>query len=410
MKIKKVSARRIFDSRKNHTIEVSVVTERGLFKASVPSGASTGIYEAVELRDKDGRGVLRAIKNVNSVIGPEIVGMDCCDQTGVDEKMIKLDGTANKEKLGGNAIVGVSMAVCRAGASAKGLELYEYIGKLSGSKMRLPVPSFNVINGGRHAKNGLSFQEFMILPVDAKSFKEAFKMGKEVYGGLKKIVGKVRIGNEGGFAPNISSNQEGLELLKRAIEKKSYSGKVKIGIDVAASEMFKKGKYDLGFKSGEKGLKNGREMIELYRGLIKDFSVISIEDGFDQDDWKNWVKLNSKIGRKVQIIGDDLLVTNVKRIKKAIKLGACNTLLLKVNQIGSVSEAIEAFKLAKKAKWKVMVSHRSGETEDSFIADLAVGLGAEEIKSGAPYTRERLAKYERLLKIEKESGLSFVKL
>lgn len=404
MKIKKVSARRIFDSRENPTIEVSVVTERGLFKASVPSGASTGIYEAVEIE------ISRAIKNVDLVIGPEIIGMDCCEQKKIDNKMIKLDGTKNKKRLGANAIVGVSMAVCRAGASAKGLKLYEYIGKLSGFKMGLPVPSFNIINGGRHARNKLSFQEFMILPIGAKSFKEAFKMCGGVYSDLKKIIGKVKIGDEGGFAPNISSNREGLELLKRAIEKKGYGGKVKIGIDVAASEMFKKGKYDLGFKSGGRNLKNGKEMIELYEKFVEDYGIISIEDGFDQDDWKNWVKLNSKIGRSVQIVGDDLLVTNVERIKKAIKLKACNTLLLKVNQIGSVSEAIEASRLAKKAKWKVMVSHRSGETEDSFIADLAVGIGAEEIKSGAPYTCERLAKYERLLEIEKKSKLKLIKL
>ena len=410
MKIKKVIGRKILDSRGNPTIEVSVITGGGVFKAKVPSGASIGVYEAVELRDKDGWGVSKAIKNINSLIGPKIVGMDCCDQTGVDEKMIKLDGTSNKRKLGANAIVGVSMAVCRAGASAKRLELYKYIGKLSGFKMRLPIPSFNVINGGRHAKDKLSFQEFLILPVGAKSFKEAFKMGREVYGDLKKIIGKVKMGDEGGFAPNISNNLEGLELLKKAIEVGGYNNSVKIGLDVAASEMLKQKKYDLGFKSGEGNLKDGREMVELYKGLVNNYNIISIEDGFGQDDWKNWVKLNSKLGKKVQIVGDDLLVTNVRRIKKAIELKACNTLLLKVNQIGSVSEAIEAFKLAKKAKWKVMVSHRSGETEDSFIADLAVGVGAEEIKSGAPHTRERLAKYERLLEIEKKSKLKLVKL
>jgi len=409
MEIKKVKGEEILDSRGNPTIEVNLVTDGGVFKSKVPSGASTGIYATVELRDKDG-GVSRAVENINSIIAPEIVGMDCCDQFGVDNKMIKLDGTKNKGKLGGNAIVGVSMAVCKAGAGAKGLELYEYISKLSGFKPKLPIPSFNVINGGRHAKDKLSFQEFMILPVGAKSFKECMKMGVEVYRELGKELGRVKIGDEGGYAPNISRNKEGLELLKKVIEKKDYVGKIGIGIDVAASEMFKEGKYDLGFKSGEKDLRGGVEMIELYEKFVRDYGIISIEDGFDQNDWKNWVKLNSKLGQRVQIVGDDLLVTNVKRMEKAIKLRACNTLLLKVNQIGSVSEAIEAAKLAKKAKWKVMVSHRSGETDDSFIADLAVGLGAEEIKSGAPYTRERMAKYERLLEIEKKSKLKLVKL
>jgi len=407
MKIKKVIAKEILDSRGNPTIEVSVYVNKKVFKASVPSGASTGVYEAVELRDKNG-GVQTAVENVNSVINPIVSGMDCCNQNEIDNKMIKLDGTKNKSKLGANAILGVSMAVCRAGAFSRGLELYEYISELSEFKMKMPVPAFNVINGGRHAKNKLSFQEFMILPVGAKNFKEAMNIGKKVYNELRKLIMKkykiktIEIGDEGGFAPEISNNEDALKLLKVAIKCSGTEGKIKIGLDIAASEFFEKKKYNLNFKENKKDLKRGIEMIKIYKKFISKYNIISIEDCFEQNDWENWVKFNSKIGKKIQIVGDDLLVTNVFRIKKAISKKACNTLLLKINQIGTISEAIEAAKLVKKNNWKIIVSHRSGETKDDFIADLAVGLGAEQIKSGAPYTSERMVKYERLLKIEKK--------
>jgi enolase len=415
MRIKSVKAKEILDSRGNPTIEVELTTKDGLFKAMVPSGASTGNYEALELRDGGkrflGKGVLKAVKNVNSKIGKAIIGMDCTKQKEIDDKMIKLDGSKNKSKLGANAILGVSMAVCRAGASAKKIPLYKYIGKLCGnSKMILPIPSFNVINGGRHAGNKLSFQEFMILPVKAKNFKEAMQIGDEIYLILKEIIKKkygsedINVGDEGGFAPDISDNKEALELLMSGIKKSGYSKKVRIGIDVAASEFFKSGKYNLNFKERKSLLKSGEDMIEYYKKLVKKYNIISIEDGFDQDDFENWVKLNSLIGKKVQIVGDDLLVTNPHRIRRAIAENACNALLLKINQIGTISESIQAFKIAKDAGWKIMVSHRSGETEDSFIADLAVGLGCGQIKSGAPCRSERLAKYNRLLEIEDELG------
>ncbi len=408
MKIKKVSAKKIFDSRGNPTLEVEVTTEKGLFKASVPSGASTGIYEAVELRDEDGKGVSKAIENVNSLINKFIKGMDCTKQKEIDDKMIKLDGTKNKSKLGANAILGVSMAVCRAGAKAKKKELYEYISELSGCEIKIPIPAFNIINGGRHAKNELSFQEFMILPIGAKNFKDSLKIGEKIYNELKEVIKKeyklktIEIGDEGGFALNISKNEDALKILKKAIKKSKVRGEVGIGLDIAASEFFEKNKYNLNFKGTKKDLKNGPEMIKIYKSFISKYKIISIEDPFEQDDLKNWIKITSEVGDKIEIVGDDLLVTNIFRIKKAILKKACNTLLLKINQIGTISEAIEAAKLVKKNNWKIMVSHRSGETNDDFIADLAGGLGAEWIKSGAPYTSERMVKYERLVKIEKE--------
>ncbi len=389
------------------------MTDDGLFKSMVPSGASTGVYEAVELRDGGkrfgGMGVLKAIKNVENIIGPAIIGMECIKQEEIDNKMITLDGTENKKKLGSNAILGVSMAVCKAGAIANDVELYEYIGMLSGnSYMKMPLPSFNVINGGTHAGNKLAIQEFMIMPVGARNFKDAMQMGVEVYHVLKGMLkekyglGAINVGDEGGFAPDISDNEEVLGLLGKAIKKAGYSGKIKIGIDVAASEFFSKGKYNLGFKGGKKDLKTGDALINMYKKFVDKYDVISIEDPFDQDDWKHYSKFVSKMGDKVQIVGDDLLVTNPHRIGKAIAEDACNALLLKVNQIGTVSEAIKAARLAMDEGWKVMVSHRSGETEDSFIADLVVGLGCGQIKAGAPCRSERLAKYNELLRIEEE--------
>jgi len=361
-----------------------------------------------------GKGVKIAVKNVNEIIAPKIIGMDVTKQEDLDNFVIALDGTENKGKLGANAILGVSLAVCKAGAAAKNVPLYRHIADLAGNKdILLPVPAFNVINGGSHAGNKLAMQEFMILPIGASSFSEAMKMGTEVYHNLKNIIKEkygqdaTNVGDEGGFAPNIQENKEGLELLKAAIAKAGYTDKVKIGMDVAASEFFKDGKYDLDFKTKNndgKFLKSGEELIQLYKEFVKDFPVISIEDPFDQDDWETYTKLTADIGKEIQVVGDDLLVTNPKRIKEAIEKKACNALLLKVNQIGTVTESIQACKLAQEAGWGVMVSHRSGETEDTFIADLVVGLGTGEIKTGAPCRSERLAKYNQILRIEEELG------
>jgi len=422
MSILKVHARQIFDSRGNPTVEVDVTTEKGVFRGAVPSGASTGIYEALELRDGDkskylGKGVSKAVNNVNNVIGPAVLGRNVVDQTGVDRLMLNLDGTDNKGKLGANAILGVSLAVCKAGAAQKGVPLYQHIAELAGKrtdKYTLPVPAFNVINGGDHAGNKLAMQEFMLLPIGASSFTEAMRMGAEVYHNLKSVIvakygqDAANVGDEGGFAPNIQNNKDGLELVKQAIEKAGYTGKVKIGMDVAASEFHKEdGKYDLDFKTknndGSQVL-SADKLLDLYKQFVAEYPVISIEDGFDQDDWAGWKKIQADIGSKIQIVGDDLLVTNPKRIAKAIEEKVCNALLLKVNQIGSVTESIEAALMAQKAGWGVMVSHRSGETEDTFIADLVVGLGTGEIKTGAPCRSERLAKYNQLLRIEEELG------
>lgn len=427
--IKSIKAREILDSRGNPTVEVDVVTEDGLFRAAVPSGASTGIYEALELRDKDpkrylGKGVLTAVKNVNELIAPKLVGKDPVDQKGIDKLMVEtLDGTQNewgwcKEKLGANAILAVSMAVCRAGAAAKKLPLYKYIAHLGGKPMDkfvLPVPAFNVINGGSHAGNKLAMQEFMILPVGAASFKEAMQMGCEVYHNLKSVIKKkygldaTNVGDEGGFAPSIQDPFEGLNLLRDAIKAAGHDGKVKIGMDVAASEFYDATDkmYDLNFKetpNNGQAKVTGDGMIDMYKKFVSDYPVISIEDPFDQDDWPFYTKLTSEMGKAVQIVGDDLLVTNPKRIDKALGCKACNALLLKVNQIGSITEAIEASTLSQKNGWGVMVSHRSGETEDTFIADLVVGLRTGEIKTGAPCRSERLAKYNQILRIEEELG------
>lgn len=419
MEIKEIKAREVLDSRGNPTVECDLITEGGLFRAMVPSGASTGVHEALELRDGDksrylGKGVLKAVDNVNKIIASAVVGMDCTKQEEIDKKMLELDGTENKSKLGANAILAVSMAACKAGASAKGVPLYKHIADLAGvSEFILPVPSFNVINGGSHAGNKLAMQEFMILPLGASDFKEAMRMGAECYHNLKKVIkakygqDAVNVGDEGGFAPNIQDNKEGLELLKKAIEKAGYTGKVKIGMDVAASEFFKDGKYDLDFKNPDNDgsmVKTGDEMVELYKEFIEEYGLVSVEDPFDQDDWETYPKLTSAVGEKTQIVGDDLLVTNPKRIKKAIENKTCNALLLKVNQIGSITESIQACKEAQEAGWSVMVSHRSGETEDSFIADLVVGLKAKQIKTGAPCRSERLAKYNQLMRIEEELG------
>lgn len=416
-KIRKVVGRQIIDSRGNPTVEADVHTDTGMYRAAVPSGASTGIYEAVELRDKEdswmGKGVSKAVANVNEKISSQLIGMDPVDQKAVDDAMIKLDGTNNKSELGANAILAVSLAVCKAGAAAKGVALYRHIADLAGnSELVLPVPSFNIINGGSHAGNALAMQEFMILPVGASTFTEAMRMGCEVYHKLKGLIKKkygqdaCNVGDEGGFAPNIASNEEGLNLVNAAIEEAGYTGKVKIGMDVAASEFYTEDKqYDLDFKTeGNDGSqkKTGEQMLDLYKGFCTDYPIVTIEDPFDQDDWENTTAFTT--ADVCQVVGDDLLVTNPTRVKEAIEKKACNALLLKVNQIGSVSEAIEAVKMSKEAGWGVMASHRSGETEDSFIADLAVGLATGQIKTGAPCRSERLAKYNQLLRIEEELG------
>lgn len=428
-----VKARQIFDSRGNPTIEVDVTTTKSSYRAAVPSGASTGIYEALELRDGDkdmymGKGVAKAVANVNSIIAPHLIGMNPIDQKLIDDKMVmELDGSKNdwgwsKSKLGANAILGTSMAVCKAGAAAKGTPLYKHIAELAGNsteKMFLPVPAFNVINGGSHAGNKLAMQEFMILPIGASSFTEAMRMGSEVYHNLKSVIKKkygqdaCNVGDEGGFAPNILDNKEGLDLLVEAIEKAGYTGKMKIGMDVAAAEFWKEDikKYDLDFKTEDNDgsqVKSGEELLAIYEDFVANYPMVSIEDPFDQDDFDSYKLMTEKVGETCQIVGDDLLVTNPTRVKKAIDAKACNALLLKVNQIGSVTESIEAVNMAKAAGWGVMTSHRSGETEDSFIADLAVGLKTGQIKTGAPCRSERLAKYNQLLRIEEELGANAI--
>ncbi|XP_075104494.1 enolase isoform X2 [Nicotiana tabacum] len=420
--IKSLKARQIFDSRGNPTVEVDVHLSNGVWaRAAVPSGASTGIYEALELRDGGSDYLGKGVSKVGITLQIIIILQDPTDQTGIDNFMVhQLDGTQNewgwcKQKLGANAILAVSLAVCKAGAAVKNIPLYKHIADLAGNKkLVLPVPAFNVINGGSHAGNKLAMQEFMILPVGASSFKEAMKMGCEVYHHLKAVIKKkygqdaTNVGDEGGFAPNIQENKEGLELLKTAIDKAGYTGKVVIGMDVAASEFYGKDKtYDLNFKeennNGSQKI-SGDQLKDLYKSFVSEYPIVSIEDPFDQDDWETYAKLTAEIGEKVQIVGDDLLVTNPKRVAKAIEGKTCNALLLKVNQIGSVTESIEAVKMSKRAGWGVMTSHRSGETEDTFIADLAVGLSTGQIKTGAPCRSERLAKYNQLLRIEEELG------
>lgn len=421
MSIVDIHARQIYDSRGNPTVEVDLKTPRGIFRAAVPSGASTGIHEALELRDGDkshhlGKGVLKAVKNINEIIAPALKSkhFEVTQQTEIDQFMLQLDGTDNKAKLGANAILGVSLAVCKAGAVHKNVSLYRYISDLAGVKqVVLPVPAFNVINGGSHAGNKLAMQEFMLLPVGAPSFKEAMRMGAEVYQILKGCIKSrygldaTAVGDEGGFAPNIPDPKEALELLKEAVNKAGYEGKFKIGMDVAASEFFKEhdGKklYDLDFKnpkSDPKTWKNGEQMLELYQQYLKAYPIVSVEDAFEQDDWDNWTKFCKSTD--IQVVGDDLTCTNMKRIQTAVDKKACNCLLLKVNQIGSVTESIQACQKARQNGWGVMVSHRSGETEDTFIADLVVGLGVGQIKTGAPCRSERLAKYNQILRIEEE--------
>jgi len=401
-KIKKIFAREILDSRGNPTVEVELITNKCISRASVPSGASTGVYEANELRDGakryNGKGVQKAVNNINKIIAPKIIGMDCTKQSKIDKAMIKLDGTENKIKLGANAILAVSIAACKAGAFHSIKPIYKYIADLYGNKkLILPAPFFNVINGGRHADNELAFQEFMIVP-KANTFSKALQMGTETYHALKQILKDkyitIGVGDEGGFAPPIDTPEQALNLLESAIKKAGYKGKIKIAFDVAASELYRYGHYHLPKRA------TTEQLVEYYLKLIKSYPIISIEDPFNQEDFRGFAMLSKKT--KIQIVGDDLTVTNPKRIQKAADEKACNALLLKINQIGTLTEALLAAKLAQKNNWKIMVANRSGETDDAFIADLAVGIGCGQIKAGAPCRGERLAKYNQLLRIEEK--------
>jgi len=416
--ISSVKAREILDSRGNPTVECEVgISDGRVFRASVPSGASTGAYEAVELRDGGdrylGKGVLKAVENINTVLGPAVIGMNPVEQEDIDNAMIKIDGTPNKANMGANAILGISLAVSKAGAGAKNVPLYKHYADLAGNDLEqytMPVPCFNVINGGSHAGNKLAFQEYFVIPTAASTFSEAMQIGCEVYHTLGKIIkGKfggdaTLIGDEGGFAPPCD-NREGCELIMEAISKAGYDGKCKIGLDVAASEFKVKGEdgYDLDFKY-DGNVITGEALGDLYQELAKDFPIVTIEDPFDEDDWKSWSQFTEKNGKQFQVVGDDLTVTNIEKIERAITEKSCTCLLLKVNQIGSITESIAAVKKSKQAGWGVMTSHRSGETEDTYIADLAVGLCTGQIKTGAPCRSERLSKYNQLLRIEEELG------
>ncbi|NJE04215.1 phosphopyruvate hydratase [Thermococcus sp. MV11] len=404
-----VVAREILDSRGNPTVEVEVYTPVSMGRAAVPSGASTGTHEALELRDGGkrylGKGVRRAVENVNKIIAPEIIGMDVTWQRDIDSLMLELDGTENKSNLGANAILGVSLAVAKAAANALGLPLYQYIGGTNAYVM--PVPMSNVINGGVHAGNELDFQEFMIMPVGASSFREAIRWVSETYHVLKKVIAEkygknaVNVGDEGGFAPPMKEVTEPLEVLIKAIEEAGYKpgDEIAFALDAASSEFFHpdKGKYVVGGKEYDRG-----ELLELYRQLVSSYPIVSIEDPFHEEDWEGFALITRELGGKIQIVGDDLFVTNPKRIRKGIEMGAANALLLKVNQIGTLSEAIDAAYTAFRAGYGVVVSHRSGETEDSTIADLAVALNAGQIKTGAPARSDRNAKYNQLIRIEEE--------
>lgn len=408
-----VYAREVLDSRGNPTVEVEVVLESGATgRAIVPSGASTGAFEAVELRDGDkdrflGKGVEKAVDNVNEIIAPELEGMDATDQPGIDGLLIELDGTKNKGKLGANAILGVSMAVARAAAEEVGLPLFQYLGGVNAKQ--LPVPMMNILNGGEHADNNVDVQEFMILPVGAKSFREALRMGAEVFHSLKKVLGEkglaCGVGDEGGFAPNLDSNRAALELIVEAISKAGYEpGKdVMLGLDVAASEMYNKEtkKYVL---AGEGKELTSEQMVELYEDWANNFPIITIEDGLDEEDWDGWKVLTERLGNKLQLVGDDLFVTNTERLERGIEAGVANSILVKVNQIGTLTETLDAIEMAKRAGYTAVISHRSGETEDTTIADLAVAVNAGQIKTGAPSRTDRVAKYNQLLRIEEMIG------
>lgn len=413
--IEDVWARQILDSRGNPTVEVEVFLESGVVgRASVPSGASTGMYEAVELRDDDksvymGKGVLKAVDNVNEIIAPEVTGMNVFDQVSIDNLMIELDGTPNKAKLGANAILGVSLAVAKAAAEELGLSLYQYLGGVN-SKV-LPVPMMNIINGGSHSDAPIAFQEFMILPVGAESFSEALRWGSEIFHNLAKLLKERKlstaVGDEGGFAPNFEGIEDAVETILKAIDKAGLkAGKdVYLGFDCASSEFYSDGVYDYTKFEGDKGVKrNSKEQVEYLASLVEKYPIISIEDGMDENDWDGWKLLTERLGDKVQLVGDDLFVTNTEKLSQGIKKGVANSILIKVNQIGTLTETLDAIEMAKRAGYTAVISHRSGETEDSTIADIAVAVNAGQIKTGSLSRTDRIAKYNQLLRIEEFLG------
>ena len=409
-----VHARQILDSRGNPTVEVDVITDNGFRgRAAVPSGASTGEYEAVELRDGGkeylGKGVLKAVENVNDIIAEEIVGMNVFDQNLIDKTLIDLDGTPNKSKLGANAILGVSLAVAKAAAEELGIPLYRYVGGVSANN--LPVPMMNIINAGSHSDAPIAFQEFMIMPVKAESFSQALQMGSEIFHNLKKVLHdrglSTAVGDEGGFAPTFEGTEDALDTIKKAVEKAGYKfgEEVKIALDCASSEFYEDGVYDYTKFEGEKGKKRtSAEQVAYLTELVNKYPIISIEDGMDENDWDGWNLLTDAIGDRVQLVGDDLFVTNVKRLEKGIDLGVANSILIKVNQIGTLTETIAAVDMAHRAGYTSIMSHRSGETEDNTIADLAVALNTRQIKTGSASRSDRMAKYNQLLRIEEELG------
>ncbi|MEW6534475.1 MAG: phosphopyruvate hydratase [Candidatus Auribacterota bacterium] len=410
--ITNIVAREILDSRGNPTVEVDVVLESGFVgRAAVPSGASTGEHEAVELRDGDksrylGKGVSKAVDNVNTVIAPEICGIDCTEQLLIDKIMLDLDGTDNKSKLGANAILGVSLAVAKAAAAINNLPLYKYLGGVNAKV--LPVPMMNIINGGQHADNNVDLQEFMIMPVGAPTFKEALRMGAEVFHSLKKVLsGKgynTAVGDEGGFAPNLQSNEEALEVIMTSIEKAGYKpgADVKIALDAASSEFYKNGKYVLEAEKDKE--RTAAQMVDFYANWVKNYPIFSIEDGLDENDWEGWKILTERLGGKVQLVGDDLFVTNVKRLQMGIDRGVGNSILVKVNQIGSLTETLDSIALAHRNRYTAVISHRSGETEDTTIADIAVATNSGQIKTGSASRTDRICKYNQLLRIEEILG------
>jgi len=413
MQIREIKAREVLDSRGNPTVEVDCILQSGaLGRAIVPSGASTGEHEALELRDGDkkrylGKGVLKAVSNVNRLIAPALIGQDATNQSRVDQTMLSMDGTRNKSKLGANAMLGVSMAVARAGAVSHGLPLYRYIGGVNASV--LPVPMMNIVNGGAHADNTIDFQEFMIMPIGAPSFPEAVRMGAEVFHSLKSILHDggyaTSVGDEGGFAPNLKTVPEAIEVILKAIEKAGYKpgDDVAIALDVAASEFYdKKGKYI--FKKSDKSENSAEDLIKLYSTWCAKYPIVSIEDGLAEDDWDGWAKLTRELGRKVQLVGDDLFVTNTERLARGMGMGVANAILVKVNQIGTLSETLDTIEMARKASYGVVISHRSGESEDTLIADLAVATNAGQIKTGSMSRTDRVAKYNQLLRISEELG------
>ncbi len=416
LEITDVFAREVLDSRANPTVEVEVVIEDSYIgRAAVPSGASTGAFEAMELRDGGdryvGKGVLKAVENVNTIIADELIGLNALDQRGIDMKMLELDGTPNKSNLGANAILGVSLALAKAAAEALGLPLYQYLGGFN--SYTLPVPMMNILNGGEHADNTVDLQEFMIMPVGATSFAEALRICSEVYHNLKKLLNEKELstglGDEGGFAPNLKSSDEAIDFILEAVTKAGYEpGKdIRIAIDAAASELYsaERGNYYFPGESKMKGedvYRTREEMVDYYEALVNKYPIISIEDGLDEEDWDGWKLLTERIGEKVQLVGDDLFVTNTERLEKGIKLGIANSILVKVNQIGTLTETFDAIKMANRAGYTAVISHRSGETEDTTIADIAVAVNAGQIKTGAPSRSDRVAKYNQLLRIEEE--------